>query len=161
MAGSSNDMSLSANNHPYGRGFTLIEILLTIALIGIIASMTPPIVGVFSEQRDLVNATTITTHMLREAQNLATSGYLDSDWGVRIEEAGVTLYKGPLYSEDGLENINIAFSESIHTDATYDILFLQGTGIPTLSSTVTFFTQPEHERILFVNQFGAIMVETP
>ena len=74
------------------RGFTLIEISLTVALIVLLAGFSLPLIREFIIKNDLETATIVVAHNLRRAQTLAMGAKYDSRWGVAIESGVVTIY---------------------------------------------------------------------
>ena len=84
-------------------GFTLIEVLLAIAIISLLGGLSIPIYQSF-ETRDSLDVTvnTVTLNMRRaQALSMASSG--NSSWGVTILPEQVVLYKGVDYAQRDLD----------------------------------------------------------
>ncbi len=82
----------------YKQGFTLIEMLLSVATIGILASMSMPVYQSFQNRNDLDIAATSIAESLRRGEVLAQAVDGDSEWGVRVLSGSVVLFKGTSYS---------------------------------------------------------------
>lgn len=80
------------------RGFTLFEILLVVALLGIMAALIPTVyVRLFTDTSvDTAIKTYKTT--VRRAQTLALSGEGGDGWGVYITTGSATIFKGGSYA---------------------------------------------------------------
>ena len=79
------------------RGFTLLEVLLVIVLMGVISGVGFPLFKNYQNNVDLDAAQDQVIQGVRRAQFLAQSGAQDSDWGYSVEYGVV--FKGSNYAE--------------------------------------------------------------
>lgn len=138
-------------------GFTLLEILLSIALIAAIAGIGTPIYLSLQTRNDLdVTATTI-AQSVRRSQILAESGEGDDSWGVRIEADEIILFKGTSYSsrdEDFDESFPIA--GSIEPSGLSEIVFDKFTGTPSTDGTITLTSTNNETRDISIYEKGLV-----
>ena len=78
-------------------GFTLPEVLLSVALLGMIGGMIIPMYRTFMVRNDLDVATVTLVHNLRRAQSLSQSADGDMTWGVHVGVGSILVYKGSSY----------------------------------------------------------------
>ena len=129
---------LNVNN----KGFTLIEILLSIIIIVVIAGFYIPIYQNFQVRNDLNLAATTVAQTLRRAQVLAQASDGNTTWGVRLETGSITLFKGSNYiSRD------ISYDEFFNMATTIDsssgieeIVFAKFTGKPSITGNIILGT---------------------
>jgi len=124
-----------------GRGFTLFELLIVIALVVLITAMVLPFgVDFFQEQRVTEEAATLAEN-IKNAQARAMAGQHDSSWGIRFntpEEGKYIMFKGESFDDPERETLydelfflspgaELEFSENIE-----EIVFEKLTGRPTV-----------------------------
>lgn len=80
----------SARTH--SSAFTLIELLIVIAIIGVLSAISIPSFSTFTNNQRLSQAAKQVKNDLRSAQNRALSGVGGMAWGVNVS-AGGTFYK--------------------------------------------------------------------
>ena len=79
-------------------GVALVELLLVIALIGLAVFIYVPYLRSFQRANDLNIAVEVVKQSIARAQARALAGEGDSDWGVKIEEKKVTVFRGSGFS---------------------------------------------------------------
>jgi len=79
------------------KGFTLAELLVVIALIGISAAAFIPLSRALQNKNDITSVADIISQNLRRAQALSQSVDGDTTWGVHFQTGSVTLFQGPNY----------------------------------------------------------------
>jgi prepilin-type N-terminal cleavage/methylation domain-containing protein len=120
------------------RGFTLLEMLLSIAIIVMIVGLSLPVYQSFQSRNDLDVATQSVADMLRRAQSYSRGVSGDSTWGVHMQNGSATLFKGSNYAGratgfDETTTIPSTFSLSGITD----VVFTKFTAAPSTTGTVT------------------------
>ncbi|TSC75288.1 MAG: Uncharacterized protein G01um101430_495 [Parcubacteria group bacterium Gr01-1014_30] len=83
------------NNQP---GFTLFEILLAVAILAILISITIPLGLDFYKSQQLEANTQGILQTLRRAQSKAMSAELDFPWGVYLTNDNYILFRGSSYA---------------------------------------------------------------
>lgn len=143
-------------NTKYCFAFTLIELLLTIALIFIVAGSSTAFYSRFLTQNSAVTIQDQIVGSLRKAQINAMMGKQNSDWGVYIESTGaITLFSGASYSTR-----TVSFDEKypVPTSASVtpvEIIFSRITGIPSWSGTITISTTGTTKTVI-INEQGMV-----
>ena len=138
-------------------GFTLIEMALSVALLGIIFGMTMPMYHTFSVRNDLDIATFTVVQSLRRAQVLSQVSDGDSSWGVRVSSGSILIYKGSsfiLREEEYDENTSIP--TTILISGLQDVVFSKQTGLPQNTGTVSLTSSSNETRNVTINQKGMV-----
>jgi prepilin-type N-terminal cleavage/methylation domain-containing protein len=127
----------------YNRGFTLIEILLVIAILVILVSVTLPKFAEMRAHQVLRAAVEDITSVLNKARSQTLASLESSEYGVHFEADSVTIFKGDTYSVSDPDNqvIDIVSPASISsislTGGTSNIYFARLTGAPSATGSVT------------------------
>ncbi len=141
----------------FNKEFTLIEIILSIAIIAIIAGISIPVYQSFQTRNDLDIATVSIVQTLRRAQNLAQATDSDISWGVYISNGNITLFKGINYATR-----DIAFDEifdvptNIIPSGVSEIVFAKFTGLPQTIGTITLTSNTNESKNILINTKGMI-----
>jgi len=139
------------------KGFTLIEILLSVAIITLLVGLSLPVYESFVRRNDLDLTTQNIVSTLRRAQVYARSGDQDSDWGVRVDPSSLTLFKGATYSTR-----NTAFDEVVPIPASMsasgitDMVFAELSGAPSTTGSYTLTSTTNDVRTVTVNAKGMV-----
>lgn len=156
MAGFLENMSKSLKHHKK-KGFTLLEVLLSVAIVALLAGLGTPIYQSFQVRNDLDIAANTLAGSLRRAQVLSQSVDGDATWGVSVQNAAITLFRGASYASR-----NTDFDEAFDmpgsiiptgvSEITYDTL----TGKPQTIGTVTLTSNINETRNITINEKGTI-----
>jgi prepilin-type N-terminal cleavage/methylation domain-containing protein len=139
------------------KGFTLPEVMLSVTLLGIIASMTIPMYRTFMVRNDLDIAATTIAQNLRRAQSLSESGDGDTTWGVRVGVGSILLYKGVNYiSRDSSFDENTSIPTTIVPTGINEVAFSKTTGIPNATGTFVLTSQNNETRTVTINEKGTV-----
>ena len=139
------------------KGFTLPEVLLSVALLTIIGSMSIPMYRVFMVRDELDGAATTLAQNLRRAQSLSRAGDGDMTWGVRVGVGSILIYKGASYIlRDSSFDENTSISTSIVPTGVNEINFSRVTGIPSATGTFIFTSQANETRTITINEKGMV-----
>lgn len=139
------------------KGFTLLEILLSIAALTIIAGIAIPLYQGFQVRNDSDIAATTVAQTLRRAQVLSQASDGDSSWGVRVQSGSITLYRGASYAAR-----NTSFDEvfdmptSITPSGLPEVVFAKFTGIPQATGAITLTSTINDVRTITVNTYGTV-----
>lgn len=145
------------------RGFGLIEMLLSVALIGVLAVFSTPVYRTLQIKNDLDMAATTITQTLRRAQTLSAAVDGDIKWGVKIQSGSIVLFKGTNYaSRDTAYDETYDLSTLITPSGTDEITYSKPLGVPQTggvdipsSVTITLSTSDDTKNIV-VNPKGMI-----
>lgn len=138
-------------------GFTLLEVLLSIAAITIITGISIPVYQSIQVRNDLDIAATTIAQNARRAQALAQASDGDTSWGVHVQSGDVTLFQGPSYA-----GRNTAFDEvsgvptSITPSGISEVVFAKFSGLPTSTGTATLTSNTNETRNITINSKGMV-----
>ncbi len=138
-------------------GFTMLEMALSIALLGIIFGMTMPMYRVFTIRNDLDIATIAIVSDLHRAQVLSQVADGDSSWGVHVSSGSILIYKGTSYvlrdsTYDEVTNI----PTTILVSGLNDVVFSKKTGLPQNTGTIALTSSSNEIRNVTINQKGMV-----
>jgi prepilin-type N-terminal cleavage/methylation domain-containing protein len=139
------------------RGFTLLEMLLSISLIAVLAGGFLPVYSAVYVKNDLELASTGLVSSLRRAQLLAQAVDGDATWGVRIAPGAITLFQGPSYAGRvvGTEEI-FTISESITPAGIGEVLFSKMLGGPNPAGDITLTASNNEVRTITITAKGTL-----
>lgn len=147
-----------------GEGFTLIELILVVALMAIIGGMSAPFFPSFQVSSDLYTYTDTVARTLRRAQSQSITGKNENSWGVYFNtvDSTVTLFYGNNYatrdqSYDEVENIPASFD--FVTDFSDEIFFDLYSGSPSAAGSVVLTSSNSESETVLINSLGVIDVE--
>lgn len=139
------------------RGFTLLEMLLSVSIIVIITSITVPVYFSLKIDNDLNIAQNIIVTGLRRAQILARASKNDSDWGVHMQTNSITIFNGTSYAARVT-----TFDEDFDTPNTVtfsnlsEIVFSKFTGLPTTTGQIDLTANNNATAQVAINAQGEI-----
>jgi prepilin-type N-terminal cleavage/methylation domain-containing protein len=118
------------------QGFTLIEVILVIALFAMIGLLAAPVLSKFLTQTYLQSKTQEVESALRTAQINSVSGKANSKWGVNISNSSIKIYKGNSFAtRDASADITYDIPGSVTITST-DVNFDKLTGKPNSAATI-------------------------
>jgi type II secretory pathway pseudopilin PulG len=139
------------------KGITLIEIVLTMAIITILAGLATPFYMTVQTKNDFEITVSTTAHKIRRAQFLAQSGDKDSDWGISIANEEITLFVGENYTSRNSNYDEIyLLPPTIEVSGLTELIFNKTTGIPKDTGTITFTSNLNETRNITINTKGII-----
>lgn len=130
------------------KGFTLLELLLSIAIIGILAGLSLPVSRTMLIKNDLDIATSNTVQTLRRAQVLSQAADGDTTWGVKIQSGSIVLFQGASYaSRDSAYDETFDVPTSITPSGISETVFTKLSGNPQTTGTITLSTETDTKSI--------------
>lgn len=139
------------------RGFTLPEMLLSVALLTIIGGMIIPSYHTFLVRNDLDIATITLAQNLRQAQSLSRSADGDMTWGIYVGVGSILVYKGVSYiARDSTFDQNTQIPKSIVPTGLNEINFSKVMGLPNATGTFTLTSQANEKRTITINEKGMV-----
>ena len=129
-------------------GFTLVELLLSVALISALAAISVPVYRTLISKNDLAIAASTFAQSTRRAQALSQAVDGDSTWGVSLQSGQVIIFKGVNYAGrdvnfDEIYNI----STTIGFSGVTEIVFNKLTGEPVASGVTTLTNQSDTKTV--------------
>jgi prepilin-type N-terminal cleavage/methylation domain-containing protein len=140
------------------KGFTLVEIILVVALIAVIGGMMVIIDPSFIAKNDVEVSGAVVTESLRRARILSTGSVDDSRWGVHIDEGSVIVFKGDSFSgrESEFDEVT-AVSGDVSFSGINDVVFGKVRGEPSVTGDITVSSGSDYSIVISVNETGAVL----
>jgi prepilin-type N-terminal cleavage/methylation domain-containing protein len=143
----------------YNKGFTLIEVLLSVTVLVLTLGFMAPLTERLLMQNNVRGARDVVSESLRKASIFARSGLQGTAWGVYIEQGKVTVFSGTAYAtrqKDLDETTEIASSVTI--TGPKEIIFTRGSGIPSKVGTIQFENNGDSVKVI-LNEKGALLYQ--
>ena len=139
------------------RGFTLLEVLLSITAIAVIAGIGIPVYQSFQNRNDLDIAAVTFAQALRRAETLAQSVDGDISWGVTAQSGSITLFKGGSFSgRDSSFDEVFEMPTSITPSGISEVVFAKFTGLPQTTGSLTLTSANNETRTVVINAKGNV-----
>ncbi len=137
-------------------GFTLLELLLSVAVITVLASLSLPIYRTLMIKNELDITANIVASSLRRAQVLSQTVDDDTTWGIKAQSGSIILFKGGSFSgRDANFDEIFDVSSSIGVSGTTEIVFTKFTGFPQSTGTINLSSESD-ARSVTVNEKGMV-----
>ncbi len=138
-------------------GITLIEILLSVSVLGLLAGLATPVYQSFQVRNDLEVAKNTAVQSLRRAQVEAQSGVGDSPWGVYFGDGDITLFKGASFAtrSAGFDEFFDVPASIVRTGLS-EVVFSKLEGVPSATGTVTLTSNTNETRNITINAKGMV-----
>lgn len=137
--------------------FTLIEILMSIAIIAIISAIGIPVYQSFQTRNDLDVATVTVVQSLRRAQILAQASDGDSSWGVYATSGSIIIFKGTSYSGRSTSSDEVfVVPASINPATSSEYIYNKFSGLPTATGTINLISITNESRNITINSKGTV-----
>lgn len=154
-------------NKFYQKGITALELIIVIAVIGILVSITLPQFSKIKENQVLKNATGDVVSALHNAQSqtLASVGF--SEYGVHFQSDKIIIFKGTAFLDGDANNkiINIVTPASISnvtlagiSGTSGDVYFNRLSGVPNKTGTITISISSVL-KIITISATGAVSLD--
>ena len=133
----------------YNKGISLLEIIIIIAIIGILTAVIIPSFSSFKEEQALKNTTVDIISLLNKAK-LDSNSYLDGSlYSVYFETNKAVYFKGTIYSSSNPTNQIVLLNSSVNIPSSGGINLIN----PISANTITFPQMTED-----VRGYGSIII---
>lgn len=138
-------------------GLTLLELMLSIALISILTVISIPVYQGFQVKNDLDLTTTQVAQTLRRAQVLSQAVDGGTNWGMAIADGNIVLFKGTSYATrdtayDEVTDLPGSLTASGVTEVVFSTLY----GFPNTTGTLTLTSTTNDSRTITLNEKGTV-----
>lgn len=139
------------------QGFTLLEILLSIACLAIISAISIPIYQSFQNKNNLNIATNTIVQSLRRAQVLSQSSDGDTTSGVKIQSGSIVVFRGVTYAtrDTTLDEI-FDLPTTIVPSGVNEVIFTKTFGLPTTTGSIILTFSPSEIKTITINEKGTV-----
>jgi len=139
------------------KGFTLIEIVLTLALIGILAYAFFATFRNFQFGNDLDVAVSTVVQSARRAQLLSQGVSKDDDWGIKIFGEKLVIFKGGSWaSREASQDETLEFPSPLSISGLTEIVFAKFSGKPRETGSISLSTASGASREISVGAMGRL-----
>lgn len=147
------------------KGFTLIEILIVIAILGIISSIVLLNLSQFRNEQLLKNTTLDVVSLLSKARQDTLSSVNSTNYGVHFDSNQAVLFTGSVYSSNNVTNepvvfsskVNISIPSGLNIGGGSDVIFERLTG-ETIGGTIKLqlTSDATRQKIITVGKTGSV-----
>ena len=138
-------------------GFTLLEVLLSVMIIGLLAGLAAPVYESFAQRNDLALTTESIVSLLRRAETYARAVNTDNAWSVEIQSSDATLFQGTSFATR-----NTAYDETVSMPATVtpsglsEVQFAKLTALPNTTGSITLTSTTGDTTTITLNAKGMV-----
>ncbi len=143
-------------------GFTLVEAIIAIAIIGVLSGLSVPYFNSFLARNELKNESLKVVDALRTARIRAITGHSDSAWGVHFESNKYVVFKGNAYNASDPFNSETVFPAVLSFATTTlngggsDVIFNKISGETSQYGTTTIQNDINESNDIVINRIGMI-----
>jgi len=137
--------------------FTLLEILLVVAIISIVSGIGLSIYQSYQNKNSLIIAANTIKQTLRRAQVASQANDGNTTWGVKIQTGNIILFKGTSYAlRDTTYDETFEMPTTLAIGGIQEITFTIMYGLPSTFGTISLTTLNNDSIIIDINAKGRI-----
>jgi prepilin-type N-terminal cleavage/methylation domain-containing protein len=138
-------------------GFTLLEVLLSVAIISMLVGISLPVYESFVRRNDLDLTAQSITAMLRRAETYARAVNGDAAWSVEIQASTVTLFQGTIFaSRNTAYDETLSIPASITPSGLSEVQFSKLSATPNATGSITLSSNTNTTRTVTINAKGMV-----
>lgn len=148
----------------YAKGFTLLEMFITIAILGIVTTLVITAFSKLNSRQALDKSADLVVSILNEARSLTLSSSEATQYGVNFQTSQIVLFAGASYATSSVSNIITPLNSYVEirdvslTASSTSVVFkrLSGKALQTGSIKVFLKNDPSTFRIITVSATGMV-----
>jgi len=138
-------------------GFTLVEILLSVVIIGMLTALSVPVYESFVRRNDLDLTTQQLASILRRAETYARAVSTDTVWGVEVQSSTITLFQGTSFAtRNTAYDETLSIPGSVTMSGLTEVQFAKFTALPNTTGNITLTSTTNDTRTVTVNAKGMV-----
>ena len=141
------------------RGFTLLEMMLVLALLGVVAGLSLPVYQKFQTRNDLDIAANTAAFALRRAQVNARGSLLDDAWSVHFQNSKISIYEGATFSQGATLYATYSVPSTIQWSGLADVSYAKFSGYPVSTGSVNLRSITNEQRSVSINAKGTLTLQ--
>ena len=146
------------------RGFTLLELIVIVAIVGILLAVSIPALSRFRQQQALQHTTEGLLALLADARTKTLAALNDTSYGVYLESTQATLFVGTTYIPNTPTNETYEFETPATatwnlTPSGATISFARLTGSPSSHGTIELSIPSGTTKTITITALGALSKE--
>jgi len=143
--------------HRHKKGFTLLEITLSIGLLAILSVIALPVYRSFQLNTESANTSTIVAQSMRRASALSRAGQDDTTWGVNVQPGTVTVFRGASYAtRDTTYDEDFDIPSNVSVSGLSEVVFDALTGNSASTGVLTLTDVNGGVKTVTVNENGMV-----
>lgn len=142
------------------QGFSLIELLLSVTIIGLLVGLSMPVYQTFQNRSDIDVTTQGIADALRRAQSYARSGNGDSVWSFSMQPASKAFF---IYKGNNFATRDTAYDEPFNllgggvvTSGLSAVTFSKLSGAPSTTGSIVLTGNNNETRTITINAEGMV-----
>ncbi len=140
-------------------GFTLLELLLVVALMGVLAIVSAPMYLSLQAENEMSITSVTIGDILHRAQLKSQAIDSDSSWGVEITNGLLIIFKGSNFiNRDQTFDENFSLANTIKLSGLTEVIFAPLSGIPNIVGAIKLQHSDGRQSQLSINGMGIINI---
>jgi len=139
------------------KGFTLLEVLLSVTIISLLVGVSVPVYESFVRENDLSLTEQGIATMLQRAETYSRANNTDNVWSVEIQAAAITLFQGTSFaSRTTTYDETYPVPGSITLSGLTEVQFAKLTALPNTTGTITLTSNTSDTKTITLNAKGMV-----
>ena len=139
------------------KGFTLLEIILSVAIITIVATITPPAYEKLHSKISFDSTIDTYVSYIYRAQKLSQTNKLNSSWGTKIQNNKIILFKGSSFNtRDVTYDEEFSILSNIEINGDSEVVFAKLYGYPNTEINTSITNGQGNTKTIKINKKGLI-----
>ena len=139
------------------RGFTVVELLIVVAMFSLIAGFAPAFYSRFLSQDAVAETADRLAGSLRNAQGYSLAGKGNLPWGVALNGGALVLFQGNSFAtRNAALDRRVAVPSSVSVSGFSETVFARVSGVPTAPLTVLLTASGGASRTVTMNVLGVV-----